>query len=777
MLDFGLAKVLEDEPAKSSLGNSPTLTLGHTRAGMILGTAAYMSPEQAIGRPVDRRSDIFSFGAVLFEMLTGKRAFQGETTPDVLEAVVKKDPDWPTLPAGTPGYLRKLLERMLAKDRRERLQAIGEARISLESPGQGEQRIATAPSRSRLSLGLAVTAALFALVLAALAFVHFREPKEESRTIKLLVPPPENATAIGLVTVSPDGRRVAFVATIPGKNSIWVRDVDSLTARPLAGTEGGNPLAWSPDSRFLAFSTAAPDRKLKKIDLTSGSVLTIFDARDSIIREASWGKGVIVFLQQTSIGLGIGLMRIPDTGGTPTQVTAINTAAGEGGHFSPWFLPDGRHFLYTADNRDRGKGAVYVADADSKDAAQNGRMVVAAGSNAEFAPLGSGGQGYLLFVRDRTLMAQPFDADAARTTGDVVPVGEQVNPIGDSPKFDFSVSQNPQPYGVLAYASGRVTAPSDIELVWLDRSGKRVGEALGQTRTAAPYAAISPDGKTVAYDRRDPQTGFDDIWLHDVVSGGESKFTFNSRNNDLPIWSPNGDYIAYYSDRDGVSHVYRKATSGVGPEEAVDKDEYETFLNDWSEDGRYLIEAKTVLKPTFHREVWVLPLAPPDKTGEKSGDTKRSPVLPQKAFPYLRGEFNQRFAKLSPDGKWLAYQSEETKRNEIWVQTFPTPGGKWQISTNGGEFPVWSKDGKELYFLGAGRKMMAVEVKAGSVRGSPFGVPQALFDAPLLSPFDVSKDRRFLLPSRIRSQEQPAPVAPINVLVNWAMNWAEGLKK
>jgi dipeptidyl aminopeptidase/acylaminoacyl peptidase len=565
------------------------------------------------------------------------------------------------------------------------------------------------------------------------------------------------------------------VAAILGKNSIWVRDLDSPTARPLAGTEGGTPLTWSPDSRFLAFSTAAPDRKLKKIDLASGSVLTIFDARDGIIREASWGNGVVVFLQQTSIGLGIGIMRIPDTGGTPTQVTAINTAAGEGGHFSPWFLPDGRHFLYTADNRDRGKGAVYVADADSKDAAQNGRMVVAAGSNAEFAPVGSGGQGYLLFVRDRTLMAQPFDADAARTTGDVVPVAEQVNPIGNSPKFDFSVSQNLRPYGVLAYASGRVTAPSDIELVWLDRSGKRVGEALGQTSTAAPYAAISPDGKTVAYDRLDPQTGFSDIWLHDLATGGESKFTFNSRNNDLPIWSPDGATIAFFSDREGGNHVYRKVTNGAGPDEVLDKDEFETLLDDWSRDGRYLIEAKTVPKPTFHREVWVLPLAPPDTTGEKSGDTKRSPVLPQKAYPYLRGEFNQRYAKLSPDGKWLAYQSDETKRYEVWVQTFPTPGGKWQISTNGGEYPVWSKDGKELYFLEAapGRKMMAVEVKAGSVRGSPFGVPQTLFDAPLLGLFDVSKDGRFLVPSRIRSPEQPAPVAPISVVVNWA----EGLRK
>ena len=352
VLDFGLAKAIDDPLPSTDPSNSPTLTLGATRVGMILGTAAYMSPEQASGHQADRRADIWSFGAVLYEMLAGQRAFPGESAADTLATVMKLDPDWEAIPKDTPVAIQKLLRRCLTKDRKHRLQAIGEARIALENPGRDLPATvtATAPSRSRLSW---VLTAVSILAAAALAFVHFREPKEESRTIKLLVPPPENATAIGLVMVSPDGRRVAFVAAISGKNSIWVRDVDSLTARPLAGTEGGMPLAWSPDSRFLAFSTAAPDRKLKKIDLASGSVLTIFDARDSIIREASWGNGVIVFLQQTSIGLGIGLMRIPETGGTPTQVTAINTAAGEGGHFSPWFLPDGRHFLYTADNRDR----------------------------------------------------------------------------------------------------------------------------------------------------------------------------------------------------------------------------------------------------------------------------------------------------------------------------------------------------------------------------------------------------------------------------------------
>jgi len=258
VLDFGLAKVLEDEPPASSLANSPTLTVGHTRAGVILGTAAYMSPEQAVGRPVDRRSDIFSFGAVLYEMLTGKRAFLGAATPDVLEAVVKNDPDWSALPPGTPVHLRRLLERALTKDRKQRLQAIGEARIALENPGSGAQAV-TAPLRSRLSLVLGATAALFAMGLAVLAFFHFREAKEESRKIQLMVPPPEGAQGIGLVTVSPDGRQVAFVAVIPDKNAIWVRDLDSPAARPLAGTEGGVPLTWSPDSRSLAFRTAQPD--------------------------------------------------------------------------------------------------------------------------------------------------------------------------------------------------------------------------------------------------------------------------------------------------------------------------------------------------------------------------------------------------------------------------------------------------------------------------------------------------------------------------------------
>jgi hypothetical protein len=377
-------------------------------------------------------------------------------------------------------------------------------------------------------------AGVVAVGLGAVSLVHFQEAKEESRKIQLIVAPPEGALRIAQVTVSPDGRHVAFNALMAGKNAIWVRDLDSPAARPLAGTEGGVPLTWSPDSRFLAFRSAAPEAKLKKIDLSSGSVLTIFDARDGNVTEASWGNGVIVFEQRQ--GIGRGLLRIPDTGGTPAQVTALTTA-GERDAF-PWFLPDGHHFLYTTVHNDREKDAVYIADADSKDTGQNARRVVAAGSNAEFAPLESIHQGTLLFVRDRTLMAQPFDADAARTTGDAVPVAEEVNPVGNSPKFDFWVSQNPRPYGVLAYTSGRMALPSDIELVWLDRSGTRVGEAIGRTGTAAAYPAISPDGKNVAYGRVDAQTGFGDIWLHDVASGGESKFTFNSRNNELPVWSP-----------------------------------------------------------------------------------------------------------------------------------------------------------------------------------------------------------------------------------------------
>jgi Tol biopolymer transport system component/predicted Ser/Thr protein kinase len=714
VLDFGLAKAAE-APEGSDPSNSPTLTMSPTRAGMILGTAAYMSPEQARGKTVDRRADIWAFGVVLYEMLTGRQAFTGETVSDILAAVLTKELDLEQVPV----KVRKLLRRCLEKDPKQRLRDIGEARFLLED---------APPHRVGHGRPLPWIAATLLVTVAALAlgFVAYRHVTEETRVLKMSVLPPDKAVfnANSLPAVSPDGRRLAFVATLDGKDSLWVRDLDSLAARALTGTDGADDPFWSPDSRSIAFFA---DGKLKRIEVAGGPALTLCDASGEP-RGGSWNKNdTIVF----AVNQG-GTFRVPAAGGNATLLTTPDRASGELDHRFPRFLPDGRYFLYTVTNREREKVAIYAGDLDSK----NRKLVVAANSNAVYTP-----PGYLLFVRERTLMAQPFDAAKLQTTGDAVPVAEQVDSSGIAGQNQFSASQN----GVLAYASG--ASGGNLQLTWFDRSGKVTG-TLG-TPGFVFWGAISPDGNTVAVDRLDPQTRIFDIWLHDLTRGTASRFTFGPRANQFPVWSPDGSHIAFYSFRDGVAHPFQKATSGTARDEILSKPLGEppgpTRVDDWSRDGRYII--MTVTNPKTKSDVWVMPTF---------GD--------RKPFPYLQTEFFETYARLSPNGQWLAYTSDESKRLEIYVQTFPTPGGKWQVSTNGGSRPVWSRDGKELYFIGADGKMMAVEVKGGTKFEA--GLPKPLFDArvPVFQAwYDVSKDGRFLIPVPL----EPSANTPMTVVINW----------
>jgi serine/threonine protein kinase len=702
VLDFGLAKITPAESGATS-ENSPTISIAATQAGVILGTAAYMSPEQARGRPVDKRADIWAFGVVLYELLTGRRPFHGEDVTETLASVVKEQPNL----SAAPQHVRRLLQRCLEKDPRKRLRDIGDVWELLEEKPQ------PAPSQSRLGW-VGLVAAVFAVATVTLGFLYFRKPAEAQNSVKFSVLAPENTTfpASNYATsntpkVSPDGRRLAFVARMDGKDGLWVRDLDSLTARLLPGTAGatGTPF-WSPDNRWIAFFA---DLKLKKIEVSGTTPpLTLCDAINGL--GGSWSKDdVVVFAILLS-----GLLRVPAAGGNPSPATTLDPASSETAHTAPWFLPDGHHFLYTALPKGT-TGTVYIGDLDSKTRNQ----VLMASSDAIYTP-----PGYVLFLRERSLMAQPFDASAGITTGDAVPVGGQM-----PPQARFSSSQN----GVLAYTTG----VAEGQLTWFDRSGKPTGTVSTPGLMNGP--AISPDGKTVAFTRTDSQTGLEDVWLHDLVRGTDRKFTFTGRS--FPVWSPDGSHIAFNST--GAFGIYQKAVAGAAPEESLDKEQRIKRPTDWSRD--YLVE-DSINNPETGADILLLPM---------TGDRKLSAYLKTAAQEFL--------PKLSPNGRWLAYVSDEQKRTEIFVQTFPTPGDKWQISSNGGLFPVWSRDGKELYFIGADQKLMAVDMKDGPDKAD---APKPLFDIRLgggAEGFDVSGDGRFLIPTQVTQ----GSAAPITVVVNW----------
>ena len=735
VLDFGLAAIVQDESLPDvNATHSPTLTMGGTRAGLILGTAAYMSPEQAAGKPLDKRTDIWSFGVVLWEMLTGKRLFDGETVSHTLADVLRADIDFDQVPHRTPVAMRHLLKRCLDRDVRRRLRDIGEARVQIErcltNAGSATEP-AAATSPRRLAIGASIGAVVLLVALAALAVIHFGETPHAAPTTRFQVLPPDKATSVDYPTISPDGRRLAFVATVAGKTLLWVRPLDSLAAQSLVGTEGAAVPFWSPDSRFLAFFSSG---KLKKVDLAGGPPQTLCTA-DGSAGGGTWSSEGILF----SAGLRSPIRRVSAGGGVPAPVTTVDSAI-ELSHNWPQFLPDGRHFLYWIFVRaqDPEKNAVIVGSLDDRPDSTERRRLMAGDSMAVYSA------GHLLFGREGVLMAQPFDSGRLQLYGDSFPVVQGVRVVRSRyGSRSFSASSD----GTLAYDAG---VGEKTQLAWFDRAGAEVGRLGQPAEQLAPR--LSPDQKRVAVVRRNVQ-GQTDIWLLELARDTSTRFTtLQPAINSLPVWSPDSGRIVFNSNRDGSFDLYVKASSGADSDEPLLKSSDPKGPVDWLFDGRWLLYQTGTSKTK--RDLWVLPM---------EGDGKPVPVL--------QTEFNEMNGQFSPNGHWIAYQSDESTRDEVYVQGFPTSTGKTQVSVNGGSRPRWSHDGKELFYLSQDGKMMAVEIKA-SATAFEIARPRELFQtrvasAPFAVPnYDVTADgQRFLIQTAL---EEAEGLPPIMVVMNWA---------
>ena len=744
VLDFGLAKLTENRTAaQDDSGQSPTVASDAMSAmGVILGTAAYMSPEQARGRPVDKRTDVWAFGAVLYEMLTRKRAFPGEDIAETIASVVKSTPDWTALPADGPPQVVTLIQRCLEKDKRTRIGDIAVARFLLSEdatsgasslPARSAQALSgekAAVPRWRRAMPWAIGAAGLLTAIAALAVSGVRrEEAPPSPQVRFVVSPQPGVALLAsqnttMPAVSPDGQRIAFVATRNGVNQIWVRALDALEAQPVAGTDDGSQIFWSPDSRAIGFSATG---KLKTVDLSGGPVQTVCDT-PSLLRGATWNRdGVILFGS-----LAGGIFKVPAAGGQPAAVTTPDDSHGESAHRFPSFLPDGRHFLYLAFP----SSGIWIGSIDGSPATR----LMTADSQAEFAP-----PGHLLFVLGATLVAQPFDATRMTLSGEAVAIAQD-------PTLDlnggaaFSASRT----GTLVVRTG-IASPT-TQLRWADRNGTTLRDIGEPGRYRNP--ALSPDGARIAVEMLELRTRTEDIWIVDSKTGEPSKFTFEPHNDIWPVWSPDGRRVAFSSDRQaGDSDLYIKPSDGGAGETLLLKMGAETLAAplSWSPDGKFLVFRR--FAPFSNMAV--LPL-----------EGNSTPRL------FQRVSFNRAQGQVSPSGKWLAYHATESGPNEVYIESFPTPGAKWQVSKDGGYFPKWSRDGKELFYYAADGRLMAVRVTGDAAleigASTPLFQPQ-LLNGPrvgigLRAQYDVARDGRFLLNVPVGDTSPP----PITVVLNWA---------
>jgi Tol biopolymer transport system component len=725
VLDFGLAKMPPTTAGDPE--NSPTLSMAATQAGQILGTAAYMAPEQAKGKPVDRRADIWAFGVVFYELLTGRRLFEAEDITDTLVAVLTRTPDWDAVPF----QVRRMLQCCLERDPKKRLQAIGDMRLLLAAEPPPAPPSVTAPiAPARTPRWMFAVAGVLALALAALAYLHFRETPPPEHVLKYTIALPENITLTSFA-VSPDGRNLV-IATVgnDGRRQLWLRRMDTLQTQPMTGTDDARFPFWSPDSSYIGFFAQG---KLRKVAASGGPSQTLCDAGNGY--GGTWNRDdIIVFAP--AFGENV-IRQVPAAGGVPTDVIKAKATL-----IFPVFLPDGRHFLYESLQAAE-KSGVYVASLDGKE----NRQIVADPSPAAFALSPSGSQaGHILFLRDNTLVAQPFDAASAQLSGGVFPVQDGVSRIGAF--MPVTVSAN----GLLIHGTGSGGASNQI--VWYDRTGKLVSQVSAPGEVWEP--SISPDEKTVAFARF---TGANsDIWLRDVATGVDRRLTTDASRNDTPIWSPKSDFIVFRSLRSGQQQLHRRAASGSGQDELIPTDMNQKNPTQWTRD----FMVYTDNDPKTQMDIWYLP------AGESAG----------KPAAFIRTQFVESQGQVSPDGRWMAFSSDVAAQGQrdVYVRPFPTGDGESRISTTGGEQPRWRGDGNELFFVRADGKMMSVAVKAAPSAKPVFGSPTPLFDSHIAvntgtsaAQYDVTADgKRFLVATNAAaSGSGAASTPPLTVVLNW----------
>jgi serine/threonine protein kinase len=761
VLDFGLAKALQDEPlSASNLSQSPTMSIGATGAGMILGTAGYMAPEQARGLPVDRRADVWAFGVVLFEMLTARPVFEGQTVADTLVNVLQREPDWNQLPPQTPLALRKLVQRCLAKNPRDRIQAIGDARIALEDLIANPAELQVTSEQTAAAYPLWKKVLPWAIAGVALAAGFFLRPPAaapDRAVAKLELSLPENQLMIHQyrrgVEISPDGKAIAFVSRLPvngSPNQIFIRNLDQWDTIPLPGTQAASNLFFSPDGKWIGFQQR---QQLMKVSLAGGAPVVLIEKLNNQGGNwgppgISWGKdGTVIF----SHSLGTGLSMVRDTGGEPEEFTTLDAAAHESSHRLPHFLPDGNAVLftvlkYTTITPDWARAAVWV-----KPLKGERKLLIENALDARYA-----GNGILVFARQAKLFAVRFDPATLTVSGTPVQVLDGVihalhASAGDawSGVAQFSIAEN----GTLIYAAGSIEPPLYSALAWADRTGK-LTEIPGLRPMTRFAARVMPDGKRVALSELHLNK---DIWIIDPARATQDRATFEGQNA-FPIWSPDGSRMAFRSDRAGPLAIY--VTSAANPREAVQLTPGPLDVpSSWTPDGKELAFTRGFSATGGNTDIYVV-----------SVDQPKDPRA------ILATSANESFPEFSPDGKWLAYVSNESGRNTLYVQPYPGPGPRVTITGEGPSEPAWSKNSSELFFR-QGRSILSVRFKVAGTEFIPDN-PVKLFEQPpfgagttVRATYDVAPDGRFLLnlsiPESAGERAQKIFPSRLRLVLNW----------